>query len=134
AEALLEPTRIYVKSCLAALRTGGVRALAHITGGGLLENLPRVLPEGLGVELNGDAWPVPAVFGWLAEAGDISARNMARTFNCGIGMAVIVAASHAESLSKVFTDNGETVKTIGHVVERGEGGVEIANIEESWPS
>jgi phosphoribosylformylglycinamidine cyclo-ligase len=121
AEALLEPTRIYVKSCLAALRTGDIHALAHITGGGLLENLPRVLPEGLGVKLDGCAWPVPAVFDWLAEAGDIAARDMARTFNCGIGMAVITAPGEAEAVIAALTDAGETVYTIGTVVEGTEG-------------
>ena len=134
AEALLEPTRIYVKSCLAAIAAGGVHGLAHITGGGLLENIPRVLPDGLGADLDAAAWDLPAVFGWLAKAGNIASNEMARTFNCGIGMAVIVAADRAEELSKVFSDNGESVKTIGRVVERTEGGVEIANIEESWAS
>ena len=134
AEALLEPTRIYVKSCLAALRTGGVRALAHITGGGLLENLPRVLPEGLGVELNGGAWPVPAVFDWLAEAGDISARNMARTFNCGIGMAAIVAPGDVEAVTSALTGAGEAVYAIGTVVA-GSGDVPAVAIVggfDSW--
>ncbi len=134
AEALLEPTRIYVKSCLAAIAAGGVHGLAHITGGGLLENIPRILPDGLGADLDAAAWDLPAVFAWLAKAGNIASNEMARTFNCGIGMAVIVAADRADELSKVFSDNGESVKTIGRVVERGEGGVEIANIEESWAS
>ena len=134
AEALLEPTRIYVKSCLAAIAAGGVHGLAHITGGGLLENIPRILPDGLGADLDATAWDLPAVFAWLAKVGNIASNEMARTFNCGIGMAVIVAADRADALSKVFSDNGESVTTIGHVVERGEGGVEIANIEESWAS
>ena len=134
AAALLEPTRIYVKSCLAALRTGGVRALAHITGGGLLENLPRVLPDGLRVELDGAAWPVPAVFDWLAEAGDIAMADMARTFNCGIGMAVVTAPGEAETVTAALTDGGETVYAIGTVVARTDGAPAVA-IEggfESW--
>ena len=133
AEALLEPTRIYVKSCLAAIAEGGVHGLAHITGGGLLENIPRVLPDGLGADLDAAAWELPGVFGWLAGAGSIARNEMARTFNCGIGMAVIVAPDRAEILTNVFNDNGEAVTTIGRVVQRQGGGVEIANIEDSWP-
>jgi phosphoribosylformylglycinamidine cyclo-ligase len=134
AGALLEPTRIYVKSCLAAIAAGGVHGLAHITGGGLLENIPRVLPDGLGADLDAATWQLPPVFGWLAKAGGIIDKEMARTFNCGIGMAVIVASGRADDLVKVFMDNGETVKTIGRVVERSGGGVAIANIEDSWSS
>jgi phosphoribosylformylglycinamidine cyclo-ligase len=134
ANALLEPTRIYVKSCLAAIASGGVHGLAHITGGGLLENIPRVLPEGLGADLDAASWELPGVFEWLAKAGNIAHNEMARTFNCGIGMAVIVDAGRAEALAKVLADNGETVKTIGRVVKRDGRGVEIANIEDQWPS
>ncbi|NQW00662.1 MAG: phosphoribosylformylglycinamidine cyclo-ligase, partial [Rhodospirillales bacterium] len=85
-EALLTPTRLYVKSCLAAIGEGGVHALAHITGGGLTENIPRVLPAGLGVVLDANRWPVPDVFTWMASVGGMSAAEMNRTFNCGIGM------------------------------------------------
>ena len=115
-EALLDPTRIYVRACLAALQAGGVRALAHITGGGLVENLPRVLPEGLGARLTAD-WPRPAVFGWLAEAGGIAEAEMFRTFNCGIGMAVVAAPEAAETLEGVLAEAGERVYRIGHVEE-----------------
>lgn len=94
-EALLTPTRLYVRSCLAALGTGGVRALAHITGGGLIENLPRVLPEGVAAEVELGAWPVPAVFSWLAREGGVPSEEMIRTFNCGIGMAVVAAPEKA---------------------------------------
>ncbi len=132
AEALLEPTRIYVKSCLAAIAAGGVHGLAHITGGGLLENIPRVLPEGLGADLDAAAWDMPGVFHWLAEAGSIAEEEMARTFNCGIGMAVMVEASRADDLIRVFTEHGETVSTIGRVVGRAGGGVAIANRADSW--
>ena len=133
-EALLEPTRIYVKSCLAAIAVGGVHGLAHITGGGLLENIPRVLPEGLSADLDAASWPLPDVFSWLAKAGGIAQNEMARTFNCGIGMAVIVDESRANELMTLLTAHGEAVKTIGRVVARDGSNVEIANIEDSWPS
>jgi len=97
-EALLEPTRIYVKSCLAAHAGGKLKALAHITGGGLIENIPRILPDGLRAEIDGAAWTPPAVFGWLTELGGMSTTEMARTFNCGIGMVAICAEGDAEEL------------------------------------
>ncbi len=134
AEALLEPTRIYVKSCLGAIGGGGVRALAHITGGGLLENIPRVLPKNLGARLDAETWPLPAVFSWLAKQGEIAPREMARTFNCGIGMAVIVAPDRLEAVIKSFADAGEDAMVIGEVIERGGGGVDIVNIDASWRS
>ncbi len=117
-EALLEPTRIYVAGCLAAIRAGGVKGLAHITGGGLVENIPRVLADGLAAEIDAAAWTVPEVFGWLAEAGGIEDSEMARTFNCGIGMAVIVAAERARQLAEVLSEAGEKVFTIGGIVGR----------------
>ena len=132
AEALLDPTRIYVKSCLAALATGGVNGLAHITGGGLIENIPRVLPQGLGAVLDAKSWPLPAVFGWLAKAGAIVPFEMARTFNCGIGMAVIASADKADKVEEALTDTGESVLRIGQITE-GEGGVMIDNLEDAWP-
>ena len=115
-EALLDPTRIYVRPCLTALKAGGLRALAHITGGGLVENLPRVLPEGLGARLQAD-WPRPAVFDWLAQAGRIAEDELFRTFNCGIGMAVVVAPEAAEALEGLLTGAGERVYRIGAVEE-----------------
>src|SRR3546814_4743909 len=87
---------------LAALETGGVKALAHITGGGFPENLPRVFPKSLGVVLPGIAWPVPAVFGWLASTGGIAPEEMLRTFNCGIGMAVVADPAHAAAVRAAF--------------------------------
>ena len=120
-EALLTPTRIYVKSCLAAIRGGGVKGLAHITGGGLLDNIPRVLPDGLAARIDRAAWPAPAVFGWLAEAGGIADTDMLRTFNCGIGMAVIVAADAAAQVTQALTAEGEIVYQIGAVTARGDG-------------
>ena len=119
--ALLTPTRIYVKSCLAAIRAGGVHALAHITGGGLLENIPRVLPKGLAARLDSSSWEEPALFGWLAEAGGIARHEMYRTFNCGIGMAVIVPAETADDLTAVFRNCGETVTRIGRIEARDDG-------------
>ena len=114
-EALLEPTRIYVKPALKAIKTGHVKAMAHITGGGLLENIPRVLPEGVGVWLSTPGWQAPPVFRWLAEAGNIDPHEMARTFNCGIGLVLIVAAEHADEISAVLTGEGEQVFRIGAV-------------------
>ena len=136
AEALLTPTRIYVKSCLAALAEqgagGGVKALAHITGGGFPENLPRVLPDGLGAALDAAAWPLPPLFAWLAKAGGIPAPEMMRTFNCGIGMAVVVGADDAEGLTAVFEAQGETVYRIGEIVPLEGRAVTLANLEAAW--
>jgi phosphoribosylformylglycinamidine cyclo-ligase len=113
--ALLAPTRLYVKPALAAVRAGGVHALAHITGGGLTENLPRVLPEGLGAEIDLGAWSLPPVFRWLAEEGGLEQAELLKTFNAGIGMVLAVAADRAEALEALLTEAGETVHRIGHV-------------------
>ncbi len=115
-EALLRPTRIYVKSCLEAARAGGLKALAHITGGGLTENIPRILPDGLAVRLAGGSWPVSPVFRWLAKSGAVSPGEMARTFNCGIGMVAICRAEDCDRLTKILRDGGENVHRIGSVV------------------
>jgi phosphoribosylformylglycinamidine cyclo-ligase len=116
-EALLTPTRLYVKSCLAAIRqTKAVKALAHITGGGFVDNIPRVLPDGLAVALDLGRVPVLAVFKWLAAVGKISEADMLRTFNCGIGMiAVLDAAASAPALES-FAANGESVVWLGEVI------------------
>ncbi|MGH6925976.1 MAG: phosphoribosylformylglycinamidine cyclo-ligase [Propylenella sp.] len=115
--ALLTPTRIYVRACLDAIRaTGAVEALAHITGGGLLENIPRVLPDGVAAEIDLAAIPVPPVFRWLA--GPVEEAEMLRTFNCGIGMAAVVAAADAERVAAVLKRHGETVVTIGRIAPR----------------
>ncbi|MCH2547398.1 MAG: phosphoribosylformylglycinamidine cyclo-ligase [Alphaproteobacteria bacterium] len=119
AEVLLEPTRIYVKSCLKAIRSHmGVKALAHITGGGLLENLPRVLPAHLGAALRKDAWPMPPIFEWLQTHGPVDTQEMYRTFNCGIGMAMVVNAPEADALIQLLSLEGEQVFTLGEITEQ----------------
>jgi phosphoribosylformylglycinamidine cyclo-ligase len=116
-EALLTPTRLYVQSCLAAIRaTGAVKALAHITGGGFVDNIPRVLPKGLAVALDLDRVPVHPVFKWLGAAGGVSEREMLRTFNCGIGMIAVLDAQAAEQACEAFAANGETVVRLGEVI------------------
>ena len=115
--ALLEPTRIYVKSCLAALRaTKAVKALAHITGGGFPDNIPRVLPQGLGVMLDLPRVPVPPIFRWLADVGQVAEAEMLRTFNCGVGMVAVVAPGEAGAVGNALVREGETVVPIGEVV------------------
>jgi phosphoribosylformylglycinamidine cyclo-ligase len=116
-EALLTPTRLYVRSCLAAMRkTRAVKALAHITGGGFVDNIPRVLPPGFGVSLDLDCVPVLPVFKWLAAAGGISANEMLRTFNCGIGMIAVLDPDGADAATEQLVANGETVLRLGEVV------------------
>jgi phosphoribosylformylglycinamidine cyclo-ligase len=117
-EALLMPTRIYVKSVLALLPKIPVKAMAHITGGGLLENLPRVLPDSLAAVLEQAAWPRPALFKWLQAQGPVDDHEMYRTFNCGIGMALIVSPEHAEAAETQLTATGETVYRIGRIRRR----------------
>ena len=115
-ESILAPTRIYVKSCLATIRgTKAVKGLAHITGGGFPDNIPRVLPKGLGARINLTAVPVLPVFKWLADAGGIAQNEMLRTFNCGIGMIVIVAAKDSDAVMQAFARSGEKVVALGHV-------------------
>ncbi len=135
-EAMLVPTRMYVKSCLAAIGEGGVHALAHITGGGLTENIPRVLPDGLGVELDAAEWLVPDIFKWIAKAGGVASDEMNRTFNCGVGMVCIIAPDRVEHLRSVFEANGERVFTIGSVVSiSGDTpAIQISNPEAQWQS
>ncbi len=120
-EALLTPTRIYVKSCLAAARGGQVKALAHITGGGLFENIPRVLPEGLAAELDARRWPRPPVFAWLSRSGGVADAEMARTFNCGIGMMLVAAPEAARGVAADLAAAGEEVFEIGRIVVRRPG-------------
>jgi phosphoribosylformylglycinamidine cyclo-ligase len=121
AEALLEPTRIYVRPVLAAIReTGAIKGVAHITGGGLSENLPRVLPDGIAAHVDLGAWQAPAVFGWLGAAGGLDEAEMLRTFNCGIGMAMVAARDAAEAVVRALEAAGERPVRIG-ALEAGRG-------------
>jgi phosphoribosylformylglycinamidine cyclo-ligase len=125
-EALMTPTRIYVKSILSAIReTGAIKALAHITGGGFPENLPRVLPEGLAAEIDLGAMRVPPVFSWLARTGGVKPDEMLRTFNCGVGMVLVSGAGDADRLTRTLEAAGETVVRLGQLAarENGEPGV-----------
>jgi phosphoribosylformylglycinamidine cyclo-ligase len=130
-EALLAPTRIYVKPLLPLVRSGKIHALAHITGGGLLENIPRVLPDGLHAHVDADAWEQPRLMAFLQAQGHIEPEEMARTFNCGIGMAVIVAAGDAGDVSAALEAQGETVLRIGDV-RAGEKGCTVSGSVETW--
>ena len=118
--ALLAPTRLYVKPALAAIRAGGVHALAHVTGGGITENLPRVLPQGLGAEVELSSWPLPPVFAWLRAQAGLDEAELLKTFNAGIGMVLAVDAARADDLSALLAGAGERVHRIGRVVA-GEG-------------
>lgn len=123
-EALLAPTRLYIKSGLATIRSGGVKGLAHITGGGITENLPRALPDGLDAEIDLAAWVPPGVFGWLAKSAGIAEREMLRTFNCGLGLMVIVAQDKADAAVAAFNANGESARVVGQLIKGdGEGKV-----------
>ena len=115
--AMLTPTRIYVKPCLAASRKhAGLKAFAHITGGGFPDNVPRVLPKGLGASINLKNIPVPTVFGWLAKVGGVAQPEMLRTFNCGIGMIAVAAAGEDEAIADTLAENGENVVRLGEIV------------------
>jgi len=118
-EALLTPTRIYVKSLLNALRmTQGIKALAHITGGGLIENIPRVLPKTAGAEIDLDMMPYGSVFAWLQDVGGVEDREMLRIFNCGIGMIVVADAGDVKRVINTLRKSGETVVTLGTIRKR----------------
>ncbi|MDF1728701.1 MAG: phosphoribosylformylglycinamidine cyclo-ligase [Sulfitobacter sp.] len=118
--ALLTPTRLYVKGALAALRADSIAALAHITGGGLTENLPRVLPEGLGAEIDLDAWDLPSVFAWLAAEGGLAEAELLRTFNAGVGMVAVVPVDSLDAARRAFAEEGHETVEIGRLVA-GEG-------------
>ncbi len=120
-QAIMEPTRLYVKNVLAALEQHPIKALAHITGGGLLENIPRVLPEGLAAHLDAGSWPQTELFAWLQKTAGIDAIEMNRTFNNGIGMVIVVPAEAAAATAATLQQLGETVHTIGRIAERGAG-------------
>ena len=130
-DALIEPTRIYVKSLLPVIRSGRIAALAHITGGGLLENIPRVLPSGAHARIDADAWARPALMAFLQDEGAIEPAEMARTFNCGIGMVLAVAADAVVDVSAELEQAGETVFKIG-TIEEGQRGCTVAGSHGTW--
>lgn len=140
ADALLVPTRIYVRPLLAALKindTAGapaIRGLAHITGGGLTENIPRVVPDGLAVRLDANSWTLPPVFGWLKAAGKLENEDLARTLNCGIGMVAICAPGQADAVAKALETQGETVSRIGVIEPRSAAGpaITITHMDTAW--
>jgi phosphoribosylformylglycinamidine cyclo-ligase len=120
-ETIIEPTRIYVKPLLALMQALPVKGMAHITGGGLLENIPRILKPELTAVLDKTSWALPPLFQWLQQQGNVAPQEMYRTFNCGIGMAVVVAASDAERAMQLLSAAGETVYRIGEIRTRSEG-------------
>ena len=131
AEALLEPTRIYVRSLLPLVQQRRIKGLAHITGGGLLENIPRVMPDDCHAFVDAGRWELPPIFSLLQEGGQIAPAEMARTFNCGVGMAVIVAPEQADSVSNTLQGGGETVLEIGRIDE-GERGCTVSGQAGVW--
>jgi phosphoribosylformylglycinamidine cyclo-ligase len=130
-DALMAPTRIYVKSLLPLVRTGKIHAMAHITGGGLLENIPRVLPDGLHAHVDADAWEQPRLMAFLQAQGNIEPEEMARTFNCGIGMAVVVAETDVAAVTAGLEAAGEVVHRIGYIAS-GEKGCTVQGSAETW--
>lgn len=130
-EALMAPTRIYVRALLPSIKAGTIKGLAHITGGGLLENIPRVLPKAAHAVVDADGWEQPRLMAFLQAQGWIEPEEIARTFNCGIGMAVVVAADQAEAVAATLTEAGETVVTIGRI-EAGERGCTVNGSAGTW--
>ncbi|MBB5985556.1 phosphoribosylformylglycinamidine cyclo-ligase [Sphingobium lignivorans] len=130
-DALMAPTRIYVKSLLPLVRKGLVHAMAHITGGGLLENIPRILPAGLHAHVDADLWPQPRLMAFLQAQGNIEPGEMARTFNCGIGMAVVVAPGDVTGVTAALEEAGETVHRLGEI-RAGDKGCTVRGSAESW--
>ncbi|MBY4677904.1 phosphoribosylformylglycinamidine cyclo-ligase [Marinobacterium arenosum] len=130
-EALLEPTRIYVKPLLQLIKQSQVNALSHITGGGLLENIPRVLPGSAKAVIDINSWQMPAVFNWLQQQGNVEAREMYRTFNCGVGMVIAIPATEADNALKLLQDAGENAWVIGQIeaAAEGEEQVELRGLE-----
>jgi phosphoribosylformylglycinamidine cyclo-ligase len=133
ADALLEPTRIYVRALLPLVQQRRIKGLAHITGGGLVENIPRVLPPGCHAIIKTERWSYPLIFSLLQEGGDVAPGEMARTFNCGIGMAVIVAVEQAGEVTAALEGAGETVFEIGRI-EEGQRGCTVSGKSGSWNS
>ena len=130
-DALMAPTRIYVASLLPLVRAGKVHGMAHITGGGLLENIPRILPDGLHAHIDASLWEQPRLMAFLQAQGNIEPEEMARTFNCGIGMAVVVAPEDVEGAVEVLQSAGETVVRIGHI-SKGKKGCTVSGPAETW--
>jgi phosphoribosylformylglycinamidine cyclo-ligase len=130
-EALLVPTRIYVRALLPLLRARSIKALAHITGGGFLENIPRVLPKGARAIVEAPA--LPPLFDWLRREGDIAPGELARTFNCGTGMVMVVAATDADSVIAALAATGESASVIGRI-EAGTKGCDVTGAAGSWGS
>ena len=130
-DALMAPTRIYVRALLPEIRAGRIHALAHITGGGLLENIPRVLPAHLHAHVDADAWPLPRLMAFLQAQGHIEPEELARTFNCGIGMAVVVAPGDADAVTAALTAAGEIVHRIGYIAD-GAKGCTVSGSVETW--
>ncbi|GGD47771.1 phosphoribosylformylglycinamidine cyclo-ligase [Erythrobacter arachoides] len=130
-ETLMEPTRIYVGSLLPVVRSGKVDALAHITGGGLLENIPRVLPQGARAVVDADSWMQPGLMAFLQAQGNIEPGEMARTFNCGLGMVLAVTPDNADAVTTALTDAGETVFRIGEIVA-GQRGCTVTGSQGTW--
>jgi phosphoribosylformylglycinamidine cyclo-ligase len=128
---LIEPTRIYVKSLLGPIRSGRIAALAHITGGGLLENIPRVLPKGAHAVVDADGWEQPRLMAFLQAQGNIEPEEMARTFNCGVGMVLAVAEGDAADITAMLEAAGETVLRVGRI-ETGERGCTVRGSAETW--
>jgi phosphoribosylformylglycinamidine cyclo-ligase len=133
ADALLVATRIYVRPALRAISAGGVKALAHITGGGLVDNLPRVLPAGWIARVDARSWPLPPAFAWLAEAGGVGPGELARTFNCGLGLVLVVAAPRVAAVEAALVATGERPIVVGRL-EPGGGpaGLVLEGAEEAW--
>lgn len=138
-EALLAPTKIYVKSCLEIVRAGKVKAMAHITGGGLLDNIPRVLPDGVKADIQADNWVLPPVFQWLTQIGQLSPFELLRTFNCGIGMAVIVDQNEVQDVIKALNSSGEDAFVIGEItphdgqpITKVEGSGGLWGFDQDW--
>jgi phosphoribosylformylglycinamidine cyclo-ligase len=121
----MAPTRIYVKPLLALIETLNVKGMAHITGGGITGNLPRCLPQGVAASVDPASWTRPPLFDWLQQAGNVEPAEMLRTFNCGIGMCVVVAATDAAAAMAHLTASGETVWRIGEIVARPDGAEQV---------
>ncbi|KAI9808652.1 MAG: hypothetical protein M1825_003803 [Sarcosagium campestre] len=131
-DALLTPTRIYVRSVLAAMRDGHVKAAAHITGGGLPENVPRMLPKHLAAEIDVATWQVPEVFRWLKRAGGLAREELMRALNMGIGMVLVVAQQDVDTVRAVLEGQGETIRQIGRLVDRAEGDGQAGVLFKGW--